>query len=570
MVNPTIYVSCIKQFWATASNKKANDVVKLQAIIDGKRVVVFEDFIQLDLRLDDADGVECLPNEDIFTKLARMGYEKPPPTITFYKAFFSAQWKFLIHTLVENSTSLIKDLSSHTNQYTSLALTQKVFANMCRGGGCIQTRGRIEAMDADKDITLVDAKTQVNLGAELQGRKDDNNAAIKDASAAKPTVFDDEEITMTMAQTLIKMKAKKGRLLDEQMAKRLHDEERKPVSIAQARKNMIIYLKNMAGYKMEYFIGEFKKLKAVEVLGSHSTQDTPTNDLKEISEEDVKNMLEIVPVSEFKVKALQVNAKLQVEEDSEMARNLVMKIFMKANKPKSKNTMHLFIKDREYEVFIGKIPSVNRLKTFKLAFYGHDWWTMMDELAIPTSHVYQKALSTGMNCTEMLQRLSGFWRGHGFGFILARIQVCRMESYALKFADDVHLGIFTSRLYSIAAKQPKLGYRPSCRMFGSKFITIVELGAKLVNGMNLPLQLEKRVYPPSGSQTVDLVLNHMKYKVLVGNVSLENYQNIFKMYLYRDEWWKMMKELDFQPGHLFAFNLLCRGLFHFMIFNESG
>nr|GFC04858.1 hypothetical protein [Tanacetum cinerariifolium] len=50
----------------------------------------------------------------------------------------------------------------------------------------------------------------------------------------------------------------------------------------------------------------FKKLKAVEVMGSHSTQDTPTNDPKEMSEEDVQNMLEIVPVSKFKVEALQV------------------------------------------------------------------------------------------------------------------------------------------------------------------------------------------------------------------------------------------------------------------------
>nr|GFB85672.1 hypothetical protein [Tanacetum cinerariifolium]GFB93432.1 hypothetical protein [Tanacetum cinerariifolium] len=35
----------------------------------------------------------------------------------------------------------------------------------------------------------------------------------------------------------------------------------------------------------------FKKLKAVEVSGSESTQDTPTNDPKEMSKEDVKSML---------------------------------------------------------------------------------------------------------------------------------------------------------------------------------------------------------------------------------------------------------------------------------------
>nr|GEV55470.1 hypothetical protein [Tanacetum cinerariifolium] len=526
MVNPTIYVSCIKQLWATVSIKKVNDMVKLRALIDGKRVVITEDVIRQDLCLDDADGVECLPNVEIFTKLARMGYEKPPPKLTFYKAFFSGQWKFLIHTLVQcvsakravwnefscsmastviclaigrkfnfskyifdsmvrNVDSLNKflmylqflqviinaqvdDISSHTNQYTSPALTPKVFANMRRVGGCIQTGERIEAIDAYKDITLVDAKTQVNLGAKLQGRKYDDNAAIKDASVVEPTVFDDDEVTMTMAQTLIKMKAEKEKddlekakvlqqqyvdkqenidwnVVGEQMQEKHLDNirkyqnlKRKPISIAQAWKNMIINLKNMVRYKMEHFRGmtydkeSFKKLKAVEVSGSHSTQDNPTHDPKEMSEEDVQNMLEIVSVSEFKVEALQVkedldalwrlvkekfctvvptvdkekvlwvelkrlfepdaddviwklqrymhypllwklhsncrvhqvsftirrhgmfmlieqdyplsngvmtlmlSTKLQVEEDSEMARDLVMRIFMKANQPKSR------------------------------------------------------------------------------------------------------------------------------------------------------------------------------------------------------------------------------------------
>nr|GEZ91536.1 hypothetical protein [Tanacetum cinerariifolium] len=145
-----------------------------------------------DHRFDDADGVECLTNEDIFAKLARMGYEKPPPKLTFYKAFFSAQWNFLIHTLVqcvsvkriawnELSCSMafvviclstgrklnfskyiidsmvrnvdnpskflmylrflqvvinnqVDDLTYYNTKYTSLALTRKVFANMQRVG----------------------------------------------------------------------------------------------------------------------------------------------------------------------------------------------------------------------------------------------------------------------------------------------------------------------------------------------------------------------------------------------------------------------------------------------------
>nr|GEV35976.1 hypothetical protein [Tanacetum cinerariifolium] len=192
-----------------------------------------------------------------------------------------------------------------------------------------------------------------------------------------------------MAQTMIKIKAKKARLLDEQMAKRLHDEEieqaaarekqeqedlerakviqqqydqkqenidcnvvaehiqkkhldnirkyhnlkRKPIFVAQAKKNMIVYLKNMVGYKIAHFKGmtydqvrpifkreynkvqtflkpnkdkeptkkrgaeetllqeSFKKLRVkVEASSSHTTQqDTPTVYPTKISKEYVQN-----------------------------------------------------------------------------------------------------------------------------------------------------------------------------------------------------------------------------------------------------------------------------------------
>nr|GFB27371.1 hypothetical protein [Tanacetum cinerariifolium] len=40
------------------SVKKSNDAVKLQALIDRKKVIITEDTIRKNLRLDDADGVE--------------------------------------------------------------------------------------------------------------------------------------------------------------------------------------------------------------------------------------------------------------------------------------------------------------------------------------------------------------------------------------------------------------------------------------------------------------------------------------------------------------------------------
>nr|GEZ95905.1 hypothetical protein [Tanacetum cinerariifolium] len=484
----------------------------------------------------DADGVECLPNEEIFTELARMGFEKSPPKLTFYKAFFSGQWKFLIHTLVQcvsaKRTAWNKFSCSMASAVIYLATGRKFnFSKVGKGfskvefplfstllvqpqppaaeekdevevpnaptppylttapspplqdpiptpsqaqpatphvtppqgqpidtsessmtllNTLMETWGKIKVIDADEDITLVDAETQVDMDAELQGWIDDVSVtATKEVNAAEPTMFDDKEEVEQAAgrekQEKYDLEKAKGlqqqydekqenidwKVVAEQIQEKHLDNirkyqslKRKPISIVQARKNMIIYLKNMDGYKMEHFRGmtydkkkrvaertllqeSFKKLKAVEVSGFESTQDTPTNDPKEMSKEDVQNMLEIIPVSEFKVEALQVkyplidweihsegsrtywkiirvggitnayqsfkdmlkgfdkedlvalhdifmltekdyplsnavmimmlSAKLQVEEDSEMARDLVMKIFIEANKLKSRS-----------------------------------------------------------------------------------------------------------------------------------------------------------------------------------------------------------------------------------------
>nr|GEX73502.1 hypothetical protein [Tanacetum cinerariifolium] len=41
-INLNIYVSCIKQFWNTVAIKQDNDVTRLQALVDKKKVVITE------------------------------------------------------------------------------------------------------------------------------------------------------------------------------------------------------------------------------------------------------------------------------------------------------------------------------------------------------------------------------------------------------------------------------------------------------------------------------------------------------------------------------------------------
>nr|GEW43410.1 hypothetical protein [Tanacetum cinerariifolium] len=168
-MNPHVYIFCIKQFLNTVVVKRSGDVTRLQALVK-KRIVITEEVVREILQLNDAEGVICLPNEEIFAGLARMGYEKPSTKMTFYKAFFSTQWKFFIHTILHflsakrtswnefssamtsaliclssgqrfnfskyifKSLTNIADLSKHTTRYISPVLTQKVFANMRRVG----------------------------------------------------------------------------------------------------------------------------------------------------------------------------------------------------------------------------------------------------------------------------------------------------------------------------------------------------------------------------------------------------------------------------------------------------
>ncbi|GKD02627.1 hypothetical protein Tco_1177601 [Tanacetum coccineum] len=86
-----VYTLCIQQFWATAKAKTINGEEQLQALGDRKKVIITESTIRSDLRLEDVEGTECLPNATIFEELTRMGYEKLSQKLTFYKAFFSLQ-----------------------------------------------------------------------------------------------------------------------------------------------------------------------------------------------------------------------------------------------------------------------------------------------------------------------------------------------------------------------------------------------------------------------------------------------------------------------------------------------
>nr|GEX30121.1 putative ribonuclease H-like domain-containing protein [Tanacetum cinerariifolium] len=363
---------------------------RLQALVDKKKVVVTEAVIREVLRLDDAEGVDCLPNEEIFTELARMGYEKPSTKITFYKAFFSSQWKFLIHTIllsikieeggdeeehVEDVTAgeLLKEmilllmekfllsLNNHSYhlllhllhhhdhlkishqhprrvehlEYDKVAQTLEITK--------LKRKGRIiDEMDKDDVVALMDDKekdkkdeeakevvdvvTTANLITEVVTVASETvTGASVIISAVEPQV---PNATITAAPTRVAAAPNKGKeimieepkplkkkqpiKIDEEYARKLHAKlneyidwdvaidhvklkakedpavqryqvtQRKPQTKAQAQKNIMMYLKNVAGFKLDYFKGM-------------SYDDIPKRRKLNKEVEDLKRHLEIFP-----------------------------------------------------------------------------------------------------------------------------------------------------------------------------------------------------------------------------------------------------------------------------------
>ncbi|GKB95264.1 hypothetical protein Tco_0981401 [Tanacetum coccineum] len=99
--NPIIFVSLIEQFWETAilsTTKKGFQAIS--ATIDGHEKLITKDSLRRHLKLDDAEGISSLSNEEIFEHLAHIGYVTNSESLTFFKGHFSPQWKFFIHTIL--------------------------------------------------------------------------------------------------------------------------------------------------------------------------------------------------------------------------------------------------------------------------------------------------------------------------------------------------------------------------------------------------------------------------------------------------------------------------------------
>ncbi|GKB47220.1 hypothetical protein Tco_0897973, partial [Tanacetum coccineum] len=189
--------------------KTINGEVQLHAQVDGKKIVITKGTVRRDLQLEDAEGIDCLPNSTIFKQLALMG-AKTTAWNEFSSTMASAIIclatnkkfnfsKYIFESMMKNLDNLsskflmcprlvqvflekqLDEMSAHKRIYIAPSRTKKIFKNMRRvgidefvhkeRGDCLvraaTIASRLEAEQDNGNITKTQSKATPNESSSL-------------------------------------------------------------------------------------------------------------------------------------------------------------------------------------------------------------------------------------------------------------------------------------------------------------------------------------------------------------------------------------------------------------------
>ncbi|GJS72024.1 hypothetical protein Tco_0704865 [Tanacetum coccineum] len=347
-----------------------NGQQQITITVDGQTIVITEASVRRYLQLADADGISSLPTTEIFEQLTLMGYVSNNDKLTFQKGGYAPgsdegskklnELTELYTKLFDKLTSLEQDLKQTKKVYgkalTKLMKKVKHLEDKLKST-TERRKARMVIFDAEEDLVLEDPSkqgrmpktkyeeveyeldqtdtlhqitpTKVPQGEEQSQKSSEVQLDVLStakilADASRERVKTYKSYTRRRSTDSSRDSTAGVQERQSDTIKRYQTLKKKPVSVAQARKNMIIYLKNMAGYKMGYFKGmsydvirpifeeEYNKIqtlfeKYTKVEKTKTKRVAEETLLQEnLSEEELKKMLEIVPVEETKAEALQV------------------------------------------------------------------------------------------------------------------------------------------------------------------------------------------------------------------------------------------------------------------------
>nr|GEV08475.1 hypothetical protein [Tanacetum cinerariifolium] len=96
-----------------------------------------------------------------YAELARMGYEKPSTKLTFYKEFFSSQWKFLIHTILQSMSAKRTSWNEFSSVITSAVICLSTGENVEEGITTEQVQDDAAVIAAQEALEISKLKKRV-------------------------------------------------------------------------------------------------------------------------------------------------------------------------------------------------------------------------------------------------------------------------------------------------------------------------------------------------------------------------------------------------------------------------
>ncbi|GJZ17289.1 hypothetical protein Tco_0553412 [Tanacetum coccineum] len=338
--SPTIYVSLIEQFWQTASaSTPENGKMEITATIDEKVKVVSIDekvkvvseaTIRRHLKLEDFDGINTLPNAKIFEQLALIGSKFGGrfkankkyngnslntklilKVIKLEKTVKTSQARRRAKIMVsddeedeEDSSkqerSLIKDMD--LDAVKSLFLPARIRRGVFENISILNTRSRT----VYTPVELVSTAAAVRIQEELDESEGQRMAQVHQAAQGFTDAEWDDILARVAADEDLKF-------LAQQRAKAKRN---KPITPAQQKDYMSTYIKNKEGDSelddkrikragQESLEEPDKRQKIREASGSVQEQSDEEPKADELSQEQLQQLIIIVPEEGMNVEALQ-------------------------------------------------------------------------------------------------------------------------------------------------------------------------------------------------------------------------------------------------------------------------
>ncbi|GKA85085.1 hypothetical protein Tco_0806739 [Tanacetum coccineum] len=455
---PKVCVSFIKQFWRSAeASTDDNGEVKINATIDGHSLSITEGSLRRHLKLADQDGITSIPNSEIFEQLALMGYhtdsdkvKKLEARVKIGKAKRQARVVFSDDEVFEDDFSKNRGGSTASEEVPIVSTAE---VNLSTAGGTVtysrrsaekrsrQDKGKAIMIEEEpkkkskKELEQERLSYAEAIRLEEQMNEEQRAQIARDEEIARQ--WDEEERQRAMDE------AKSAKKIDwnDPSVIRYHTQKLKPKTVAQARRNMIKYLKNQGNYKISDFKGipvEGEEVDTQEELkevvkepGAKRKKSIPRKSTRkrqkleeDAEKEELKGFLDIIPREEVPIEyseemAVQKNYKILSEMLEDFDRQDVEELYRlvkerySTSRPEGFDLMlwgdlhTLFEPDEDDEIW--KDQHEYNLLSWRLCdFCGIHILLMENGLAIHMLTEKKYPLSQEM-LTKMLSRKLEFW-----------------------------------------------------------------------------------------------------------------------------------------------------------------